>query len=156
MNETEFKVNREKLEVTASRIFNAPSERLFKAYLDPEVIPKWWGPRRFNTVVDKLEPKVGGMWRFVHTAEDDTKYVFSGVYKEIDEPRKLVYTFEFETFSGHVLEETVLFEENNGRTKVSTIAKYATIEDLDGMVNMDMEAGERESQERLAELIENN
>ncbi len=56
--------------------------------------------------------------------------------------------------AGHVLVESVTFEEHEGKTKVTSTAVYDTVEDLDGMVNMGMEAGATESWDRLAELVE--
>lgn len=48
-------------EIRTERIFDAPRERVFDAMTNAELIPKWWGPRKFETVVDKLEPHRGGV-----------------------------------------------------------------------------------------------
>ena len=40
-----------------------------QAFIDPELIPKWWGPRNITTVVDKMDVRRGGDWRFVSTDE---------------------------------------------------------------------------------------
>ena len=57
-------------EIVGSRIMDAPPELVFKAYTDPELIPRWWGPRRYATTVDKMDLRPGGVWRFVHRAPD--------------------------------------------------------------------------------------
>jgi uncharacterized protein YndB with AHSA1/START domain len=156
MSDSEFIVDKENLEVRLSRIYKATPERLFEAYTDPEQIPKWWGPAKYKTTVDKMDVRVGGTWRFIHTGEDGTEYAFNGEYQEIDPPRKVVSTFEFEPVAGHILIETATFEaQPDGTTKLSTVSKYANLEDLEGMVNSGMESGAVESQERLAALVEN-
>lgn len=155
MADTKFTVDKEKLEVKTERLMNASPERLFEAHTSAEQIPKWWGPSSIATVVDKLDIQVGGAWRFVQTDPDGKVYGFSGVFKEIDEPHKLVSTFEYEPMPGHVLVQTVTFEEqSDGTTKVTTTAHYDNIDDLEGMVSMGMESGQRESMDRLSKLVE--
>lgn len=151
---SEFTVDKENLEVRDTRLFNASPERLFAAYTNPEQIAQWWGPRKYKTVVEGMDVTVGGTWRYVHIDNEGTEHAFHGVYQKIDEPYLLVYTFEYEPYPGHVLVETVRFEEQDGKCLVSTVSKYANIEDLEGMVSMGMEDGARESQERLAKLVE--
>jgi uncharacterized protein YndB with AHSA1/START domain len=155
MSKSTFTVDRENLQVTTSRVYNAKPERLFQAYTDPAQIPQWWGPAYLTTKVDKLEAKVGGAWRFVQTEPSGKEHAFNGVYKEIDEPHKIVSTFEYEPMAGHVLVETVTFEEQpDGKTKLTATARYENIGDLEGMVAMDMKEGAVEGQERLAKLVE--
>ncbi len=141
-------------EIVMERVFDAPRELVFKAYTDPDLIPKWWGPSRYTTTVDKLDVRVGGAWRFVQRDADGNEYAFNGEYREIAPPGRLSYTFEFEGMPGHVLLETVTFEEQGGQTKVTVTSLFASAEDRDGMLQSGMEQGARESQDRLAELLE--
>ncbi len=151
MSKTNFEVDRDKLEVRISRVFNASPERLWQAFIDPEQIPKWWD----KTTVDKHDLKVGGTWRFVSKDEDGKVHAFSGVFKEIDEPRKIVRTFEYEPWAGHILVESVTFEpQAGGKTLMTTVSKYQNIGDLEGMVKSGMERGATAGMERLAKLVE--
>ena len=140
-------------EIVMERVFNAPRELVFKAHTDPNLIAKWWGPRRYTTTVDKMDLRVGGVWRFVQHDAAGNEYGFNGVYREIVPPERLSYTFEFEGMPGHVLVETVTFEERDGRTKVTVTSLFASVEDRDGMLQSGMEQGANESQDRLAELL---
>ena len=141
-------------EIVMERVFDAPRELVFKAYTDPNLIPKWWGPRKYTTTVDKMDVRVGGAWRFIQRDADGHEYAFNGVYREIAPPERLSYTFEFEGMPGHVLVETVTFEERDGKTKVIVTSLFASVEDRDGMLHSGMEQGANESQDRLAELLE--
>lgn len=154
MDETTFIVNKDRLEVTTSRAFAATPERLWAAQTDSKQIPEWWGPGAYQTVVEKNELRVGGAWRYIQTDADGTQYAFRGEYKEIDEPHKIVRTFEYEPMPGHVLVETVTFDpQTDGKTKMTAMAHYDTIDDLEGMVSMGMESGQRESYDRLVKLV---
>ena len=93
-------------EVVMSRTFDAPRALLFKIYTDPELIPQFWGPSKYTTIVDRLEVSVGGIWRFIQRDGKGKEFAFNGVFKEIDSPKRLVYTFEFEGMPGHIILET--------------------------------------------------
>ena len=141
-------------EIVGSRIMDAPPELVFKAYTDPELIPRWWGPRRYATTVDKMDLRPGGVWRFVHRAADGGEYAFNGVYREIVPPKRLVYTFNYEGAPGHEAVETVTFEEaEGGKTRMTDHLLFETREERDGMLNSGMEEGAAETIDRLAELL---
>lgn len=155
MSENNFTVDRDKLEVIQSRVFNVPREKVYKNFTDSEAIPKWWGPRMYSTIVEKNEVKVGGGWRFVQIDKDGNFYAFHGEYKEIVPPGKIVETFNFEGTPGnHESIETLTLEDlGNSQTRMTTVSKFANLQDLDGSVNAGMEKGAEESWDRLGELL---
>jgi uncharacterized protein YndB with AHSA1/START domain len=67
-------------DITITRLFDFPPERVFMAMTDPELIPQWWGPRKYTTKVHKMRFKVGGQWRFINIDAQGKKYGFHGVY----------------------------------------------------------------------------
>ncbi len=142
-----------KQEIIITRTFDAPRALVFKAFTDPALIPKWWGPARLTTVVEKMDVRPGGIWRFVQHDAEGNEYAFHGVYHDIAAPERLVYTFEWEGMPGHAMLETVTFEEHDGKTKVTDTAVFQTVEDRDGMIESGMEGGATESMDRMAELL---
>ncbi len=143
-----------KQEVVITRLFDAPRERLFKAMTDPALIPQWWGgPGESKTTVEKMEVRPGGIWRFIDRDAQGNEYGFHGVYHEITSPERLVYTFEFEGTPGHVLLETVTFEDRNGKTMLTDQSVFQSVKDRDGMLQSGMEAGASKSMDRLAALL---
>jgi uncharacterized protein YndB with AHSA1/START domain len=142
-----------KQEVIITRVFDAPRNLVFRAYTDPDLIVKWWGPKRFATVIDKMDVSPGGLWRFIQRDSCGNEYAFHGVYHEILSPDRIVDTFEFEGMPGHVSLETAMFEETGGKTRVTSSSVFQTVEDRDGMLKSGMEEGVYESMDRLAELL---
>jgi uncharacterized protein YndB with AHSA1/START domain len=143
-----------KYDIVMTRVFDAPRERVFRAYTDPELVPQWWGPRGVTTIVDEMDVRKGGRWRYIHRGADGTEYAFNGVYHEVVAPERLVYTFEFEPMPGHVLLETVTFEEQpDGTTKLIDASIFQSVADRDGMLSMGMEGGAAETMDRLADLL---
>ena len=65
-------------EIVMTRVFNAPRELVFKAHVDPTLIAQWWGLRDNTTIVDKLDARPGGAWRFVQRRADGSEEGFRG------------------------------------------------------------------------------
>ena len=148
-------VEREKKAFSMSRVFDAPRELVWKVYTDPAFVPRWWGPRDVTTVVDKMDVSVGGVWRYIQRDAQGDEYGFNGVFKEVEAPERLTYTFEFEPMAGHIVTDTITFEElPDGKTRVTARSKFDTLEDLEGMLQSGMESGANESWDRMEELLE--
>ena len=139
--------------VALSRVFDAPREVVYQVYTDPKLVPQWWGPRGLTTTVDRMDVRPGGTWRYVQRDENG-EYAFNGEYREVTPPERLVYTFEYEGMPGHIILETVLFEDLGERTRVTAIDNFESLEDLRGMVESGMEQGATESYDRFAELLQ--
>jgi uncharacterized protein YndB with AHSA1/START domain len=140
-------------EIVSERTFEAPRERVFAAYTDPQLIPGWWGPRRMTTTVERMDVRVGGDWRFVMADPDGQQQAFKGVYREVAPPERVAQSFEWEGLPGHVIVETATFDDLGGRTKVSTVSLFHTAQERDRMLASGMEGGLTESHDRFAELL---
>lgn len=140
-------------EILSERTFDAPRERVFAAYTDPQLIPLWWGPRRMTTTVLEMDVRAGGKWRFIARDPDGREQGFRGVYREVSAPERIVQTFEWEGMPGHVIVETVRFEELGGRTRVGVTSLFHTTEERDRMLASGMQDGLTESHDRLQELL---
>lgn len=139
--------------VEIEREFAAPRELVFRAHVDPELLAQWLGPRRLTTIVDHLDARDGGTWRYRNREADGTEYGFHGVFHGQPTAEGIVQTFEFEGWPGHVSLDSIRFEEIDGRTIVRGRSVFQTVEDRDGMVSSGMETGMREGYERLDELL---
>jgi uncharacterized protein YndB with AHSA1/START domain len=140
-------------EIVMTRSFDAPRELVFKAFTDPDAVRQWWGQRSTETIVDELEARAGGRWRFVERDGEGNEDAFHGVYHETVAPERIVNTFEYEGMPGHVLLETTTFEEQDGRTVVTSRSVFQSVADRDGMLQSGMEGGASESYDRLDEYL---
>jgi uncharacterized protein YndB with AHSA1/START domain len=141
------------LEILITREFDAPREVVFKAMTDPDLIPRWWGPRGYTTTVDKMDVRPGGAWRFVTREPDGSESGFRGEYREIVSNERIVQTFEWEPMAGHISVETAEFTDHDGRTLLTNRTRFSSKEDRDGMIQSGMEKGLRETHDRFAELL---
>lgn len=142
------------VEAVITREFDAPRDLVFQVYTDPAHIPQWWGPRSTKTIVDKLDFRVGGSYRFVHKEEDGSENGFRGEYLEIVAPERIVQTFEWEGMPGHIMTDHLEFEDlGGGRTRITNRSVATNKDDLQGMIDSGMEQGMRETYDRLEELL---
>ncbi|MGI8927930.1 MAG: SRPBCC family protein [Candidatus Limnocylindrales bacterium] len=154
MGDTEIIIEPGKQDIVFKRTFDAPREVVFKALMDPSLIPNWWGPRKYETIVDEMEPKSGGRWRFINrNNESGEEFGFHGVFHEVT-PERIVQTNEFEGFPGAVALETSTLEERDGKTYMTAVSLSPSVEARDAMVASGMEGGARETYDRLDEVIQ--
>lgn len=109
-------------ELVVTRVFDAPRRLVFKAWTQPEHAARWWGPQGFTTISCKMDVRPGGAWRRCMRAPDGTEYRKRGVYREIVEPERLVFTYASEDLDGDIGHETlvtVTFAEEAGKTRLT-------------------------------------
>jgi len=140
-------------EIHIERVFDAPRDRVFAVYTDPKLIPDWWGPRDTTALVDHMDVRPGGSWRFVIHNSDGSTTAFRETYREVSAPERIVQTFAWEGLPGHVSVETATFEDLRDRTKVTTTSLVHTTQERDGMLASGMERGMNETYTRLDQLL---
>ncbi len=135
-------------------VIDGPRERVFQAHVDPEAIPHWWGPRSLTTTVERLEPRKGGIWRFIQRDARGNEYAFSGVFHECLPSERIIRTWEFEGMPGHVLLETVTFEDlPGGKTLLRSQSLFQSVADRDGMLAAGATEGGTQMWQRLEEYL---
>lgn len=143
--------------IVVERIFNAPRERVWRAYTDPKLFAQWWG-RGNKLDVETFEPERGGHWRVVEHSDGET-HGFEGRFREVTPMERIVQTFEWDGMPGHPSVETVDFHDlGDGRTKVVNTSLFFTTEERDGMFGAmfgeDGKSGLHESYAALDRLLE--
>ncbi len=140
-----------------SRVFDAPRDLVFKAWTDPRHVAQWWGPNGFTNPVCELDVRPGGAIRIDMRGPDGIVYPMKGVFHEIVEPERLVFTSSaVEDEKGHpqlVVRFTVTFDEHNGKTKLTVRAVVVTSGPAAAGALAGMEQGWTEMLDRLAEEL---
>ncbi len=102
-----------------SRVIKADPERVFRAWTEPKELKRWSCPEGDYTVADvKADLTVGGRYRIQMKTPEGDLVAAHGVYKEIERPRKLVYTWDWEGESIGETLVTVEFNDLGGSTEV--------------------------------------
>jgi uncharacterized protein YndB with AHSA1/START domain len=140
--------------VDTEREFDAPASLVYRAFIEPDLIVQWLGPRKYEMVLDKWDARAGGEYRYTHRGADG-EFAFRGVFHSMDMDN-MVQTFEFEGVPGHVSLDRLSIEDlGGGRSRVRGHSVFQTVEDRDGMVEHGMADGVNEGYDRLDELVAN-
>jgi uncharacterized protein YndB with AHSA1/START domain len=138
--------------VKLHRVFKAPPERVYRAFLDPAAMSKWLSPHGFTCTVHHMEPKVGGTFKMSFTNFSAQKSMsFGGKYLELVPNQKLHYTDEFDdpNLPG-TIKVTVLLKKVSVGTEVNI-----TQEGIPDVIPVDAcHLGWRDSLEQLEKLVE--
>lgn len=143
-------------EVTVTRSFNATPKLVFDAHTKPELLMRWmWGPDECPLVVCEIDLRVGGKLRYVWRMKEHGEVGLTGVYREIEAPRRLVNTELFdEDWTGGEAVVTTLFQEEAGeRTQVVATVLYSSKEIRDKVLETGMIDGWSQCFDRLDTLI---
>lgn len=87
-------------ELLLTRLLDAPRHLVFKAWTKPQHLARWWGPDGFTLPCCEMDFRPGGAYRFCMRAPDGSDHWVRGVYREIAEPERLVFTWEREDEEG--------------------------------------------------------
>jgi uncharacterized protein YndB with AHSA1/START domain len=79
-----------------ARVFSAPQSRVFEAFVDPEQLRAWWGPKGYTTVSAKIDLRPGGAYQLEMRSPEGNTHDLCGTYREVDRPRKLVLTWAWQ------------------------------------------------------------
>jgi len=89
--------------VTITRMFDAPVDRVWKAWSDAKEMRKWWGPKIFTSPVLKMDFREGGSFLHCMRDPDGRDYWDTGIYREIVPKKRIVVTDSFADKNGKIV-----------------------------------------------------
>jgi uncharacterized protein YndB with AHSA1/START domain len=143
-------------ELVITRILQAPRDLVFQAWTDPAHLAQWFGPKGYTIPACEVDARPGGALRIVMQAPDGTQHPMKGVFREVIEPERLVFTNIALDAKGNMLLEgltTVTFADEGAATKMTLTT---SMEGAAGVVERmldGMEAGWSQSFDKLAEYL---
>jgi uncharacterized protein YndB with AHSA1/START domain len=124
-------------ELVITRIFDAPRRLVFEAWTKPEHLARWQGaPRGFTVTTHEVDFRPGGAYRLCMRSPDGIDHWLQGVYREIVEPERLVFTHVWLNAEGKPGKETLVtitFTERGGKTELTLHQTgFKSVESRDG------------------------
>jgi len=139
-------------ELIITRTLEAPRDLVWKAWTDPERLKQWSAPHGFTIPVSEGELRPGGKWRACMRKSDGTELWLGGVYREIVEPERLVFTHAWDDEKGKPGRQTlvtVTFTELGRKTEMNfRQTGFDSVDSRDGHAG-----GWNESFDRLGDLL---
>jgi uncharacterized protein YndB with AHSA1/START domain len=79
-------------EILITRVFDAPRELVWEAWTNPKHVVHWWGPDGFTTKIEKMDVRVGGVWKHVMHGPDGTDYPNKSTFTAIVKPERIEFS----------------------------------------------------------------
>lgn len=134
-------------QIVVTRLFDAPRPVVFEAWTKAEHVAHWWDPSGVPLAVCEIDLRPNGAFRWVNRAPDGGEgHSFSGTYREIATPEKLV-------FSGSAGYCLLVFTEVGKKTKLTMTIECATKKDRDALLQMRVDVGTAQTLDNLAAYL---
>ena len=143
-------------EIAITRVFDAPRDLVFGAWIDPKAIGQWWGPRGFSTTTHAMEVHAGGKWKYIMHGPDGTNYPNEVRYEEVEIPERIIYlvTGGTEDDDTHTHRVIVEFRDKGAGTEISMRMIFPSAAERDHVVNVyGAVQGLNETTDRLGEHL---
>ncbi len=140
-------------EIYISRIYDAPVKLVWDAWVDPDKVGKWWGPRGFTITTRHKDVRTGGSWDYTMHGPDGVNYENVTKFLEVEKYSRLVYDHGGSADRPPLFRVTVLFSETNGKTKMEmsmALESEAKAKEMKGFIK---QAGGNSTWDRLAEFL---
>jgi uncharacterized protein YndB with AHSA1/START domain len=116
-------------EIVISRLFAAPREVVFDAWMQPEALAAWWGPNGWSITTESIDIRTGGHWSYVMHGPNDLHFANYSEFTEVTPPERLAYRHgAASTATANDFYVTVTFEELAGKTFLTMKSIFVTAE----------------------------
>jgi uncharacterized protein YndB with AHSA1/START domain len=144
-------------ELVLTRLIDAPREKVFRAWTDPELLKQWFAPLPYTTPVAELDVRPGGANLVIMRDPDGNDLPNRGVYLEVVENERLVvtdaYTRAWEPSEKPFMTAILTFEDEGGRTRYTACVRHWTEADREAHEKMGFHEGWGQCADQLAALV---
>jgi uncharacterized protein YndB with AHSA1/START domain len=139
-------------QIVITRSFDAPRRAVFDAWTKPEHVAAWWDPAGVPLATCEIDLRPNGRFRFVHAGGRAEAATFAGVYREIDPPKRVVFTTP--SPSGAESVGTLVFDEHEGTTTLTMTITCASAEDRAALLKMRVDVGTARTLDNLDSYLQ--
>jgi uncharacterized protein YndB with AHSA1/START domain len=109
----------ERPSLTIERNYDASPQQVWQAWTDPQALIRWFGPEETESVTKaELDLRVGGRYCIAFETNDGEHHEVSGVYREVEQPRKLAFTWAWRTTPERQSVVSILLEPAGAGTRL--------------------------------------
>ena len=144
-------------ELVLTRIIDAPREKLFRAWTDPELLKQWFAPLPYTTPHAEMDVRPGGSSLIVMRGPDGNEFPNRGVYLEVVENERIVftdaYTKAWEPSEKPFMTVILTFEDEGGKTRYTARVLHWMVADREMHEKMGFHEGWGQCADQLAALV---
>jgi uncharacterized protein YndB with AHSA1/START domain len=143
-------------ELVLTRLIDAPREKLYRAWTDPELLKRWFAPLPYTTPHAEFDLRPGGSTLIVMRGPDGNEFPNRGTYLEIVENERLVftdaYTGDWQPSEKPFMTVIVTFEPEAGKTRYTARVRHWSVADREAHEKMGFHQGWGQCADQLAAL----
>jgi uncharacterized protein YndB with AHSA1/START domain len=132
-------------ELVLTRLINAPREKVYRAWTQPELLKQWFAPKPYTTPIVEMDVRPGGSAYFVMRGPDGKDLPNRGVYLEVVPNAKLVstdaYVTAWEPSEKPFMTLILTFEDEGGKTRYTARVRHWTVADREAHEKMGFHDG---------------
>src|SRR5688572_10279658 len=157
--ETIYKIDRENKKIKVIREFDAPPEKVWKAWTESELLDQWWAPRPWKAVTQSMKFQQGGQWRYYMQGPQGEKHYCLVNYNTIVPNKSFSGVDAFCDENGNIssdmpsMEWYVQFNEAGNSTRVHIEISFKSEEDLNKIIEMGFKEGFAAAHNNLDEIL---
>ena len=143
-------------DIVITREFAAPRRLVFDAHTRPELLARWYGPHGWHLERCEIDLRVGGAWHYLLRGPDGASMRMRGTYLDLVAPERIVTTesnVDCEVRAAHEAVGTTVLVEVDGRTTLTTTARFPSRAVRDAVLSSGMERGVAQGFERLDAVL---
>lgn len=134
--------------MTITARFDAPIARVWQVWSDPRQLERWWGPPTYPATVLEHDLTAGGTVAYLMTGPDGDRHRGWWRVRAVDPPRRLEFEDGFADDAGNpnpamptTMVRVTLTEPTDGHTEMEITSVFSTVQDMEQLIAMGMEAG---------------
>ena len=144
-------------ELMLTRLINAPREKVYRAWTDPELLKQWFAPLPYTTPVADLDVRPGGANFIVMRGPDGKDMPNRGVYLEVVPNERLAFTDAYvnawEPSEKPFMTVILTFEDQDGKTRYTARVRHWTVTDREAHEKMGFHQGWGICTDQLTALV---
>jgi uncharacterized protein YndB with AHSA1/START domain len=140
-------------DIVITRTFDAPRTVVFEAWTQAEHVGQWWDPSGTPLSVCEIDLRPNGVFRWVSGGPDGAGHSFTGTYREISAPARLVFTTRMSP-AGAESVGTLVFSEHEGKTTLTITIHCNSMAERDALLEMRVDVGTVRTLDNLAEHLQ--
>ena len=157
--ETIYSIDRENKKIKVVREFDAPVEKVWRAWTESDLLDQWWAPRPWKANTVSIDFRPGGRWLYYMEGPDGTRHYCKVDYKTIIPNKSFTGLDAFTDEKGNLSHEfpsmdwIVVFSKANAGTKVEVEVSFASVEDMEKIIETGFQEGFAAAHNNLDELL---
>ena len=114
-------------ELVIEKMIDAPRARVFEAWSKPEQLKRWFAPKPYTLIIEKMDFRPGGSFSMAMRSPDGVEHSFAGIYREVVPPARIIWTAEFLKGPVDQISTEVTFEEHEKKTTITVRQTFAVL-----------------------------